>query len=76
VSEIALGRDVGGAAGAQKIAHPIPETVAEAGELITSVVADTHGDEAVKQVSTDGPREVVTDGTRFMILCNSSLAIL
>jgi len=39
----------------------IPETVAEAGERITSVVADTHGEEAVKQVSTDGPREVVTD---------------
>jgi transposase len=39
----------------------IPETVAEAGERITSVVANTHGDEVVKQVSTDGPREVVTD---------------
>src|SRR5258708_2074077 len=39
----------------------IPETIAEAGERITSVVADTQGDEAVKQVSTDGPREVVTD---------------
>jgi transposase len=39
----------------------IPETVAEAGERITSVVADTHGNEAVKQVSTDEPREVVTD---------------
>jgi transposase len=39
----------------------IPETVAEAGERITSVVADTHGDEVVQQVSTDGPREVVTD---------------
>src|ERR1700735_3200373 len=39
----------------------IPETVAEAGERITSVVADTHGDEVVRQVSTDGPREVVTD---------------
>jgi transposase len=39
----------------------IPETVAEAGERITSVVADTHGDEVVKQVTTDGPREVVTD---------------
>src|SRR5580700_10550581 len=37
----------------------ISETVAEAGERITSVVA--HGDEVVKQVSTDGPREVVTD---------------
>lgn len=39
----------------------IPETVAEAGERITSVVADAHGDATVKQVSTDGPREVVTD---------------
>jgi transposase len=39
----------------------IPETVAEAGERITSVVADTHSDEVVKQVRTDGPREVVTD---------------
>jgi transposase len=39
----------------------IPATVAEAGERITSVVADTHGDDVVKQVSTDGPREVVTD---------------
>jgi transposase len=39
----------------------IPETVAEAGERITSVVADAHGDAAVKQVSIDGPREVVTD---------------
>jgi transposase len=39
----------------------IPKTVAEAGERITSVVADTHGDEVVKHVNTDGPREVVTD---------------
>jgi transposase len=39
----------------------ISETVAEAGERITSVVADTHGAEVVKHVSTDGPREVVTD---------------
>src|SRR5580704_9226421 len=39
----------------------IPETVAEAGERITSVVADAHGDATVKQVSTDGPREAVTD---------------
>ena len=39
----------------------IQETVAEAGERITGVVADTNGDEAVKQVSADGPREVVTD---------------
>ena len=39
----------------------IPETVTEAGERITSVVADTNGDATVKQVSTEGPREVVTD---------------
>ena len=39
----------------------IPETVAEAGERITSLVADANGNEIVKQVSTDGPREVVTD---------------
>jgi len=39
----------------------IQETVAEAGERISSVVADTNSDEAVKQVSADGPREVVTD---------------
>jgi transposase len=39
----------------------IPETVAEAGERITGVVADSNGDEVVKQVSADGPREVVTD---------------
>ena len=39
----------------------IPETVAEAGERITSVVADSNGDEVVKHVSMDGPREVVTD---------------
>jgi transposase len=39
----------------------IPETVAEAGERITGVVTDANGDEVVKQVSTDGPREVVTD---------------
>src|ERR1700684_3733266 len=39
----------------------IPATVAEAGERITSVVADTHGDDVAKQVSADGPREVVTD---------------
>jgi transposase len=39
----------------------IPETVAEAGERITGVVADAHGDEAVKQVSMNGPHEVVTD---------------
>ena len=39
----------------------IRETVAEAGERITSVVADAEGDEVVKHVRTDGPREVVTD---------------
>src|SRR5258706_868057 len=39
----------------------IQETVAEAGERITSLVADTDGDEVVKQVSAEGPREVVTD---------------
>ncbi len=39
----------------------IPETVAEAGERITSVVADTDNDEVAKQVSAEGPREVVTD---------------
>jgi len=39
----------------------IPETVAEAGERITGVVADTNGAEVVKHVSTDGPCEVVTD---------------
>ena len=39
----------------------IPETVAEAGERITAVVADAEDGQAVKQVSADGPREVVTD---------------
>jgi transposase len=39
----------------------IPETVAEAGQRITSIVADTDNDEDVKQVSAEGPREVVTD---------------
>jgi transposase len=39
----------------------IQETVAEAGERITSVVADTGNDEVVKRVSAHGPREVVTD---------------
>jgi transposase len=39
----------------------IQETVAEAGERITTVVADADSNEAVKQVSADGPREVVTD---------------
>ena len=39
----------------------IQETVAEAGERITSIVADTDDDEVAKQVSAEGPREVVTD---------------
>jgi transposase len=39
----------------------IQETVAEAGERITTVVADADNDEVAKQVSADGPREVVTD---------------
>ncbi len=39
----------------------IPETVAEAGERITTVVADADSDKVVKQVSAEGPREVVTD---------------
>src|ERR1700674_3774074 len=39
----------------------IPETVAEAGERITTVVADAGEHPAAKQVSAEGPREVVTD---------------
>jgi transposase len=39
----------------------IPETVAEAGERISSIVADTDNDDVLKQVSMEGPREVVTD---------------
>jgi transposase len=39
----------------------IQETVAEAGERITTVVADTDNDEVAKQVTAEGPREVVTD---------------
>ena len=39
----------------------IQETVAEAGERITSVVADTDNDEVAMQVSAEGPRELVTD---------------
>jgi transposase len=39
----------------------IQETVAEAGERIPSIVADTDHGEEVKQVSAEGPREVVTD---------------
>jgi len=39
----------------------IQDTVAEAGERITSVVAETDKDEVVKLVNAEGPREVVTD---------------
>jgi transposase len=39
----------------------IQETVAEAGERIATVVADADNDEVMKQVSADGPREIVTD---------------
>jgi len=39
----------------------IQDTVAEAGERIATVVADADNDEVAKQVSADGPREVVTD---------------
>lgn len=39
----------------------IQETVAEAGERITSVVAEADTDDVGKQVSAEGPREVVTD---------------
>jgi transposase len=39
----------------------IQETVAEAGERIATVVADTVRDEVANGVSADGPREVVTD---------------
>jgi transposase len=39
----------------------IQETVAEAGERITSIVTDTDKDEVAEQVSAEGPREVVTD---------------
>src|ERR1700688_4967713 len=39
----------------------IQETVAEAGERITCIVADTDNDTVAKQVSAEGPREVVTD---------------
>jgi transposase len=39
----------------------LPETVAEAGERITSIVADADNGEVVKLVSAEGPREVVTD---------------
>lgn len=39
----------------------IPDTVAEAGERIATVAADADNDEVAKQMSVDGPREVVTD---------------
>jgi transposase len=39
----------------------IQETVAEAGERIATVVAGAGHDEVAKQVSVEGPREVVTD---------------
>jgi transposase len=39
----------------------IQETVAEAGERIATVVTDADDNAAVKQVSANGPREVVTD---------------
>src|SRR6202049_4600503 len=39
----------------------IQETVAEAGERITSIVADTDNAAVAQQVSAEGPREVVTD---------------
>ncbi len=39
----------------------IQETIAEAGERITSIVADTDNDQVIQQVSADGPRELVTD---------------
>ena len=37
------------------------ETVAEAGERITSVVAETNNEEVGERVNAEGPREVVTD---------------
>ena len=39
----------------------IQETVAEAGERITGVVADSTSDKVVQRVCADGPCEVVTD---------------
>ena len=35
--------------------------MAEAGERITAVVADSDSDEVAKEVSAEGPREVITD---------------
>lgn len=39
----------------------IQGTVAEAGERITTVVAESRDDEVCRRVSAEGPREVVTD---------------
>src|SRR6202023_1197155 len=39
----------------------IQKTVAEAGERVTTVVAEADNDQVAKQVSAGGPREVVTD---------------
>jgi transposase len=39
----------------------IQETVAEAGERITSVVAEADNREMARRVSAEGPREVITD---------------
>lgn len=39
----------------------IQETVAEAGERITSVVAEADNSEMARRVSAEGPREVITD---------------
>ena len=39
----------------------IQETVAEAGERITSVVAEADDSEMARRVSAEGPREVITD---------------
>ena len=39
----------------------IQETVAEASERITSVVAGTDHDEVAQRVNAEGPRELVTD---------------
>jgi transposase len=39
----------------------IQETVAEAGERITTVVAEAETDDVGQQISAEGPREVVTD---------------
>src|ERR1700693_4586063 len=47
--------------GRMKETATIQETVAEAGERITSIVADSDNQEVLQQVSAEGPREVVTD---------------